>query len=88
VSAAERGMVFQEPRLSPWLTVWKNVGLGLELRRLLRSALDRTVSELLDLVGLAEFATAPQSIVWGYDATGRYRPGIASDRYARGYGRD
>jgi sulfonate transport system ATP-binding protein len=55
---AERGMVFQEPRLLPWLTVRKNISLGLELRRLPRAALDRIVSELLDLVGLAEFASA------------------------------
>ena len=30
----ERGMVFQEPRLLPWLTVAKNVSIGLELRGL------------------------------------------------------
>jgi ABC-type nitrate/sulfonate/bicarbonate transport system ATPase subunit len=54
----ERGMVFQEPRLLPWLTVRKNVGLGLELRRLPRPAIDRKVGEFLDLVGLAPFASA------------------------------
>jgi sulfonate transport system ATP-binding protein len=54
----ERGMVFQEPRLLPWLTVRKNVGLGLELRGLPRPAIERKVGEFLDLVGLAEFASA------------------------------
>jgi ABC-type nitrate/sulfonate/bicarbonate transport system ATPase subunit len=55
---AERGMVFQEPRLLPWLTVRRNVGLGLELRGLPRPAIYRIVAELLELVGLEKFASA------------------------------
>jgi sulfonate transport system ATP-binding protein len=62
---SERGMVFQEPRLLPWLTVWKNVGLGLELRKLPRPAIERIVAELLDLVGLRGFATAYPSQLSG-----------------------
>ncbi len=54
----ERGMVFQEPRLLPWLTVWKNVSLGLELCGLPRPAIERTVAVFLDLVGLRRFASA------------------------------
>jgi NitT/TauT family transport system ATP-binding protein len=54
----ERGMVFQEPRLLPWLTVRKNVSLGLELRGLPRPAIERIVGEFLDLVGLGKFASA------------------------------
>jgi sulfonate transport system ATP-binding protein len=54
----ERGMVFQEPRLLPWLTVRKNVALGLELRGLPRPAIERAVREFLDLVGLEKFASA------------------------------
>jgi sulfonate transport system ATP-binding protein len=62
---AERGMVFQEPRLLPWLTVRKNVSIGLELRRLPRSSIDRMVREFLDLVGLGEFASAYPSQLSG-----------------------
>jgi ABC-type nitrate/sulfonate/bicarbonate transport system ATPase subunit len=61
----ERGMVFQEPRLLPWLTVRKNVSIGLELRNLPQSEIDRTVDEFLDLVGLGEFAAAYPSQLSG-----------------------
>jgi sulfonate transport system ATP-binding protein len=54
----ERGMVFQEPRLLPWLTVRRNVSLGLELRGLPRPVIDRKVEDFLDLVGLGKFASA------------------------------
>jgi sulfonate transport system ATP-binding protein len=61
----ERGMVFQEPRLLPWLTVRKNVSIGLELRHLPRSAIHRKVGEFLDLVGLGEFASTYPSQLSG-----------------------
>jgi ABC-type nitrate/sulfonate/bicarbonate transport system ATPase subunit len=54
----DRGMVFQEPRLLPWLTVRKNISLGLELRSLPRPVIDRKVKEFLKLVGLGKFALA------------------------------
>jgi len=53
----DRGAVFQEPRLLPWLTVEQNVlfaAPGAEGRKHAR----KRVAELLDLVGLKEFATA------------------------------
>lgn len=61
----ERGMVFQEPRLLPWLTVRENVSIGLELRHLPRPAIDQTVDEFLALVGLREFASAYPSQLSG-----------------------
>jgi sulfonate transport system ATP-binding protein len=61
----ERGMVFQEPRLLPWLTVQKNVSLGLELRGLPRRVVDRRVGEFLALVGLTGFAAAYPSQLSG-----------------------
>ena len=54
----ERGMIFQEPRLLPWLTVRKNVSLGLELRNSPEPLIDRTVDDFLELVGLRDFASA------------------------------
>ncbi|MFF5264407.1 ABC transporter ATP-binding protein [Actinomadura viridis] len=50
------GFVFQEPALLPWRSVERNVSLGLEAQRD-RSAEGRTrVRDLLDLVGLSDFA--------------------------------
>jgi NitT/TauT family transport system ATP-binding protein len=54
---ASRIIVFQEPTLYPWRTVWSNVALGLEARGLLRSHRER-VDDALRLVGLDGFATA------------------------------
>jgi NitT/TauT family transport system ATP-binding protein len=54
---ASRIIVFQDPTLYPWRTVWSNVALGLEARGLLRSHRER-VDDVLRLVGLSGFATA------------------------------
>ena len=53
---AERGVVFQQPTLFPWLTVRRNVELGPKLRGV--SAADRAqrAATYLDLVGLTDFA--------------------------------
>jgi NitT/TauT family transport system ATP-binding protein len=51
----DRGMVFQEYALFPWMTVAENVGFGLEIRKEARSEVDRKVGELLSLFGLSEF---------------------------------
>lgn len=47
-----RGLVFQEPRLFPWLTVTRNIGLGLTGPARARAA---RVRELIELIGLAGF---------------------------------
>lgn len=52
-----RIVVFQDPTLYPWRTVWENVALGLQARGLLRRE-RRRVDEALALVGLAPFARA------------------------------
>jgi NitT/TauT family transport system ATP-binding protein len=52
-----RVVVFQDPTLYPWRTVWRNVALGLEARGLLRMHRAR-VADALRLVGLAGFANA------------------------------
>ncbi len=52
-----RVVVFQDPTLYPWRTVWDNAALGLEARGLLRSRRGR-VDEALRLVGLSGFAKA------------------------------
>lgn len=50
------GLVFQEPRLFPWLTLAENVGFGLAERDGSRSR--TTVREALAVVGLSAFAEA------------------------------
>lgn len=52
-----RIVVFQDPTLFPWRSVWDNVALGLQARGLLKSQGHR-VDEALALVGLEAFARA------------------------------
>ena len=52
----DRGMVFQEYALFPWMTVRANVAFGLEMRKEGRSQIDETVGALLDKLRLTEFA--------------------------------
>ena len=52
-----RVVVFQDPTLYPWRTVWSNVALGLEARGLLRTHRGR-IEDALRLVGLTGFANA------------------------------
>jgi sulfonate transport system ATP-binding protein len=54
----DRGLVFQEPRLFPWLTVAQNVALGLLNAGLSTSAKRRAVLEHIGLVGLNGFQDA------------------------------
>ncbi|RJT05433.1 ABC transporter ATP-binding protein [Halococcus sp. IIIV-5B] len=54
----DRGMVFQEYGLFPWLTVQENVCFGLERQGMAREACDNRCYEMLDLVGLDGFADA------------------------------
>lgn len=51
----ERGVVFQDPSLYPWRTVFQNVELGLELRRLPKAERKERVQKYLDMVGLTGF---------------------------------
>ncbi len=55
---ADRGFVFQQPALYPWLSVTGNVELGLRFRKVPRRQRAERAAQLLDLVGLAEAAGA------------------------------
>jgi len=55
--SAERGLVFQDPNLFPWLTVRRNIEAGLVARRVLREKRNE-VGEFMRLVGLEAFAGA------------------------------
>jgi NitT/TauT family transport system ATP-binding protein len=52
-----RVVVFQDPTLFPWRTVWNNVALGLEAQGILKSQRPR-VDAAIDLVGLSQFRNA------------------------------
>ncbi|WP_315832029.1 ABC transporter ATP-binding protein [Bradyrhizobium prioriisuperbiae] len=52
-----RVVVFQDPTLFPWRTVWNNVALGLEAQGILRTQKSR-VDAALELVGLSGFRDA------------------------------
>jgi sulfonate transport system ATP-binding protein len=55
--SAERGLMFQDPNLFPWLTVRRNVQSGLVARGVLREKRGE-VDEFLRLAGLEKFAEA------------------------------
>jgi ABC-type nitrate/sulfonate/bicarbonate transport system ATPase subunit len=55
--SAERGLVFQDPNLFPWLTVRRNIESGLVARGLLHQRRGE-VDEFMRLVGLDGFADA------------------------------
>jgi NitT/TauT family transport system ATP-binding protein len=56
----ERGVIFQEYGVFPWLTVRSNIAFGLELRANRVSAKERNeiCDHYLDLMGLTEFANS------------------------------
>ncbi|WP_164507131.1 ABC transporter ATP-binding protein [Companilactobacillus furfuricola] len=49
-----RGVVFQNSSLYPWLTVEKNIGFGLKARGFSKEKIQKRVSYLLDIIGLSE----------------------------------
>ena len=70
----DRGMVFQEHLLFPWLTVRGNVGFGLRDKGLSKREREHVVGDLLRLVGLERFANNyPKELSGGM----RQRAGIA-----------
>jgi NitT/TauT family transport system ATP-binding protein len=52
----ERGMVFQEYALFPWMTVEQNVGFGLQIKGMDKAGVAARVGELLKLLSLEDFA--------------------------------
>jgi ABC-type nitrate/sulfonate/bicarbonate transport system ATPase subunit len=57
-TSLDRGIVFQDHRLFPWLTVEQNVGLGLENSPLSTEQKRKSIREHIELVGLAGFESA------------------------------
>jgi NitT/TauT family transport system ATP-binding protein len=70
----ERGVVFQEAALFPWLNVWQNVVFGPQVQGVARADYESRARNLLKLVGLEAFAEAlPVQLSGGM----RQRVGIA-----------
>ncbi|KQW96377.1 sulfonate ABC transporter ATP-binding protein [Massilia sp. Root418] len=51
----ERGMVFQEYALFPWMTVADNIAFGLQIKGLDKAAIEATVARLLAMLSLSDF---------------------------------
>jgi NitT/TauT family transport system ATP-binding protein len=51
----DRGVVFQEAALFPWLTVWENVIFGPRTQRLPAKDYESRANEMLRIVGLEDF---------------------------------
>ncbi len=70
----DRGVVFQEASLMPWLTVWDNVVFGPQVQKVPRSEYEPRAREMLRLMGLEQFHQAlPVQLSGGM----RQRVGIA-----------
>ncbi|MEL6350843.1 MAG: ABC transporter ATP-binding protein [Cyanobacteria bacterium J06627_28] len=63
---ADRGMVFQDYTLYPWMTVQKNVEFGLKLQGVDQKTRREQASYYLEMVGLAAFSSAlPKALSGG-----------------------
>jgi NitT/TauT family transport system ATP-binding protein len=51
----QRGMVFQEYALFPWMSVAQNIAFGLEIKGLARAAIAAKVDSLLETLNLKDF---------------------------------
>lgn len=51
----DRGMVFQEYALFPWMTVEKNIAFGLEIKGMAKGEIAQRVDALLHKLGLSDF---------------------------------
>lgn len=75
----ERGIVFQEHRLFPWLTVTQNIALGLVHEGLSANAKQARIDELVRLVGLGGFEKAyPHQLSGGMAQRVAIARGLAS----------
>ena len=51
----DRGMVFQEYALFPWMTVEQNIAFGLEIKNMPKPEIEQRVLALLGMLGLTDF---------------------------------
>jgi sulfonate transport system ATP-binding protein len=76
----DRCLVFQEPRLLPWLTVTQNIALALRNATMGPAEKRARVAEHLDLVGLSAFAGAyPRQLSGGMAQRVAIARGLVTD---------
>jgi NitT/TauT family transport system ATP-binding protein len=62
----ERGVIFQQYALFPWLSVRQNIDFGLKIKGEARAERTRIADHFIDLVGLRDFADAlPKTLSGG-----------------------
>ncbi len=62
----DRGMVFQEYALFPWMTVEQNIAFGLEIKGMAKAEIQSRVASLLGMLGLSDFkARFPKDLSGG-----------------------
>jgi len=71
----DRGIVFQDPALFPWLTSLRNVAFGLEMSGMPRAEVERRAMEALKIVGLGNAAN-----LYPYQLSGGMRHRVAVAR--------
>jgi NitT/TauT family transport system ATP-binding protein len=71
----DRGVVFQEPALFPWLTVLRNVAFGLEMSGMPKDAIAERAAQVLRIVGLEKAMS-----LYPYQLSGGMRHRVAVAR--------
>jgi NitT/TauT family transport system ATP-binding protein len=56
--SVDRGVVFQQYALFPWLTVKKNIAFGLSVKKLKRAEEEKITDHYIEMVGLKDFRNA------------------------------
>lgn len=72
--AADRGVIFQDDALLPWLNVAENIAFGLKLQGLSKHLCKQRAEEMLKLVQLDGFS---QHMIWQLSGGMRQRVGLA-----------